>query len=33
MVVQLNHTIAYAHDAQASATFISEMLGLPEATR
>lgn len=33
MAVQLNHTIAYAHDAQASATFLSEMLGLAEPSR
>ena len=33
MAVQLNHTIAHAHDAQASATFLSEMLGVAPPTR
>ena len=31
MAVALNHTIVHAKDARASATFFSEMLGLPEA--
>jgi catechol 2,3-dioxygenase-like lactoylglutathione lyase family enzyme len=30
MVAQLNHTIVAARDKQASATFLSEVLGLPE---
>jgi catechol 2,3-dioxygenase-like lactoylglutathione lyase family enzyme len=29
MVAQLNHTIVAAHDKQQSATFLSEILGLP----
>ena len=29
MAVQLNHTLVAAHDRRASATFLSEMLGLP----
>jgi catechol 2,3-dioxygenase-like lactoylglutathione lyase family enzyme len=29
---QLNHTIVSARDSRASATFLSEMLGLPEPT-
>lgn len=29
MSVQLNHTIVYAEDAQASATFLAELLGRP----
>lgn len=29
MAVQLDHTIVHAHDARASATFFSEMFGLP----
>jgi catechol 2,3-dioxygenase-like lactoylglutathione lyase family enzyme len=33
MAVQLNHTIAFAHDAQASASFLAEMLGLPAPER
>jgi catechol 2,3-dioxygenase-like lactoylglutathione lyase family enzyme len=33
MTVQLNHTIVAARDKQRSATFLSEILGLPEATR
>lgn len=30
MSVQLNHTIVHAHDKQASASFLAEILGLPE---
>ena len=30
MTVQLNHTIVAARDKQISATFLSEILGLPE---
>jgi catechol 2,3-dioxygenase-like lactoylglutathione lyase family enzyme len=33
MTVQLNHTIVAARDQQRSATFLTEILGLPEATR
>lgn len=33
MPVQLNHTIAHAHDPQASARFLSEMLGVGPPTR
>lgn len=29
MAVRFNHTIVHAHDAQTSATFFSEMFGLP----
>jgi catechol 2,3-dioxygenase-like lactoylglutathione lyase family enzyme len=29
VAVQLNHTIVHSHDKQASATFLSEILGLP----
>jgi len=29
LAVQLNHTLVAAHDRRASATFLSEMLGLP----
>ncbi len=29
MAVQLNHTIVAAHDKEASATFLAEILGLP----
>lgn len=32
MTVQLNHTIVAAHDKTASATFLSEILGLPAPT-
>ncbi|OKI56363.1 VOC family protein [Micromonospora sp. CB01531] len=32
MAVQLNHTIVHAHDAAASASFLAEILGLPEPT-
>src|SRR5262245_41318746 len=31
MPVQLNHTIVLAHDAEKSARFLTEMLGLPDA--
>ena len=30
MAVNFNHTIVYARDSRASATFLAEMLGLPE---
>jgi catechol 2,3-dioxygenase-like lactoylglutathione lyase family enzyme len=33
MPVQLNHTIVLAHDPLASATFLSEILGLPAPVR
>jgi catechol 2,3-dioxygenase-like lactoylglutathione lyase family enzyme len=33
MPVQLNHTIAHATDPEASARFVTEMLGLPEPTK
>ena len=33
MSVQLNHTIIWCHDKQQSATFLTEVLGLPPATR
>jgi len=29
MAVELNHTIVHAHDREASAQFLSEVLGLP----
>jgi catechol 2,3-dioxygenase-like lactoylglutathione lyase family enzyme len=29
MTIQFNHTILYAHDSEASAKFLGEMLGLP----
>ncbi len=32
MPVRLNHTIVYCRDKQASASFLSEMLGLPTPT-
>lgn len=32
MAVALNHTIVYAHDRNASAAFLTEILGLPEPT-
>lgn len=32
MAVQLNHTIVLAKDKQASASFLAELLGLPEPT-
>ncbi|MGH8906177.1 MAG: VOC family protein [Egibacteraceae bacterium] len=33
MAVQLNHTIVSAHDSEASATFLAEILGLPAPVR
>jgi len=33
MTAQLNHTIVWCRDQKESATFLTEMLGLPEATR
>jgi catechol 2,3-dioxygenase-like lactoylglutathione lyase family enzyme len=33
MAVQLNHTIVFARDSKASATFLAELLGLPVPTR
>jgi catechol 2,3-dioxygenase-like lactoylglutathione lyase family enzyme len=33
MSVQLNHTIIWCRDKNRSATFLTEVLGLPEATR
>jgi catechol 2,3-dioxygenase-like lactoylglutathione lyase family enzyme len=33
MTIQFNHTILYAHDSEASAKFLAEMLGLPEPAR
>lgn len=33
MSVALNHTIVYARDRDASAAFLTEILGLPEPTR
>lgn len=33
MPVDLNHTIVYCRDQDASARFLSDMLGLPEPTR
>ena len=33
MSAQLNHTIVWCKDKQKSATFLSEILGLPEPTR
>ena len=33
MAVQLNHTIVAARDREASARFLSEILGLPRPTR
>jgi catechol 2,3-dioxygenase-like lactoylglutathione lyase family enzyme len=32
MAVQLNHTIVWARDSRTSATFFSEVLGLPSPT-
>ena len=32
MAIQFNHTILYARDSHASATFLAEMLGLPAPT-
>jgi catechol 2,3-dioxygenase-like lactoylglutathione lyase family enzyme len=33
MPVQLNHTLVQSHDKEASARFLTEILGLPKATR
>ncbi len=33
MPIQLNHTIVYVRDQQASAAFLSQILGLPAPTR
>ena len=33
MAIQFNHTILYAHDSEASAKFLAEMLGLPPPAR
>ena len=33
MSVQLNHTIVWCHDQQKSAGFLTEVLGLPPASR
>ncbi len=33
MTVQLNHTIVMARDKEASARFLTEILGLPDAAR
>jgi len=33
MAVELNHTIVYAHDSHASATFLAEILGLAAPSR
>lgn len=33
MAVQLNHTIVHAHDGRASASFLSEVLGVAAPTR
>ncbi len=33
MSISLNHTIVYARDRDASAAFLTEILGLPEAAR
>ena len=33
MAVQFNHTILYAHDSEASATFLAEIPGLPRPAR
>jgi len=33
MPVQLNHTIVKTRDSEASARFLTDILGLPEATR
>jgi catechol 2,3-dioxygenase-like lactoylglutathione lyase family enzyme len=33
MAVQLNHTIIYVREQQASAAFLAQILGLPEPTR
>ena len=33
MAADFNHTIVWAHDSQASATFLAEVLGLPAPRR
>lgn len=33
MTVELNHTVIAAHDQEAGARFLAEVLGLPEPTR
>jgi len=33
MAAQLNHTIVHASDQQRSATFLADLLGLPEPTK
>jgi len=33
MAIQFNHTILYAHDSEASAKFLAEMLGLPAPSK
>lgn len=33
MTIQLNHTIVHARDSRASAAFLTDILGLPAATR
>jgi catechol 2,3-dioxygenase-like lactoylglutathione lyase family enzyme len=33
MAVELNHTLVAAHDQAASASFLTQILGLPEASR
>jgi catechol 2,3-dioxygenase-like lactoylglutathione lyase family enzyme len=33
MAIQFNHTILSAHESQASAAFLAEMLGLPAPTK
>ena len=33
MAIQFNHTILYAHDSEASAKFLAEMLGLSAPAR
>lgn len=33
MAIQFNHTILSAHDSEASAAFLAEMLGLPNPAR
>ena len=33
MTIKLNHTIVYSRDRDASAAFLTEILGLPAPTR
>ena len=33
MTIRFNHTLVHAHDKQASSSFLTGILGLPEATR